>query len=148
MAKFVQNNCPCFSCSGRHILCLFYSIQLIYMSKFCYDTKECAFIYIFFLLLHLLLISAVQVMNSSVVLFKYLLPVSFFREMTLEHYQLASRWVWLLRISLPAGRPGRGAIHAWSNPPWHYSGDFRWFNYEGSSWYILLSFNLGTNKMK
>lgn len=47
-----------------------------------------------------LLVSAVQVMNSSVALYKYLLADSFFNGMTPECYQLASRWVCLFRISL------------------------------------------------
>lgn len=52
------------------------------------------------------LVSVVQVMNSSVALFKYLLADSFFNEMTPECYQLASRCVSLFRILQATVHPG------------------------------------------
>lgn len=51
-------------------------------------------------------VSVVQVMNSSVALFKCLLADSFFNEMTPECYQLASRCVSLFRILQATVHPG------------------------------------------
>jgi len=66
----------------------------------------CIYLHSLFALTPFFLVPAVQVMNSSVALFKYLLSDSFFNEMTPECYQLASRCVSLFRILQAMMHPG------------------------------------------